>query len=98
MFLVSINISIYRFSYSKFFHQVLFPLKISTLLSVVIFKLFFVFFNEILQKCVENCKNLSKKNNFLTKHKLNMKRQKYKNSNLIHVKLKNSNFFWERFL
>jgi len=73
MFLVPINIPTFRFSPSKIFLQLLVPIKFQSLLLVPIFKLIFVFFNEIVQKCVEYCEKKSqKKIDFLTKHKLNI--------------------------
>ena len=54
MFLVPINIPIFRFSPSKIFLQLLVPIKFQSLLLVLIFKLIFV------QKCVE--KKLPTKN------------------------------------
>jgi len=61
MFLFSINIPTFHFSPSKIFLQLLVPS----------FKLVLVFFDEIVQKCVEYCKNITNFF-FLTKHKCNM--------------------------
>jgi len=63
MFLVPINIQIFRFSPSKFFFQLLVPIKFSITTLVPIFKLIFVFFNKIVQICVEYCKNIFQKKN-----------------------------------
>jgi len=74
MFLFPINIPTFYFSPSKKFLQLLVPVKFSIATFGSYFKVnFSIFFNEIVQKCVEYCKNLSqKKYNFLTIHKLNM--------------------------
>jgi len=61
MFLVPINISTFRFSPSKIFHQLLVPIKFSITTFGLYFKLILVFFNEIVQKCVEYCKNIFQK-------------------------------------
>jgi len=60
MFFIPINITTFHFSPAKIFLQLLVP----------IFMLIFIFSNEIMQKCVEYCKN--KIDFFLTKLKLNM--------------------------
>ena len=73
MFLIRINIHTFCFSPSKIFLQLLVLIKFSITTMVPIFKLIFVFFNDIVQKCVKYCKkNLKNIYNFLTKHKLNM--------------------------
>jgi len=61
MFLVPINIPTFRFRSSKIFLQLLVPIKFSITTFSPYFKLIFVFFNEIVLKCVEYCKNLSQK-------------------------------------
>jgi len=47
MFLVLINIQTFCFSHSKIFFQLLVPINFQSLLLVPIFKLIYVFFNEI---------------------------------------------------
>ena len=75
MFLVLVNISTFCFSPYKIFLQLLVP----------IFKLIFVFFNEIVQKCEKYCKTISQKNNFFYKTQI-----KYETLNInnkkIHIK------------
>jgi len=61
MFFVSINIPTFHFSLSKIFLQLLVPIKFSITTFGPIFKLILVFFNEIVQKYVEYCKNISQK-------------------------------------
>ena len=56
MFLIRINIHTFCFSPSKIFLQLLVLIKFSITTMVPIFKLIFVFFNDIVQKCVEYCK------------------------------------------
>jgi len=61
MFLVYINIPTFCFSPSKIFLQLLVPIKFSiTFFSLFLSKLLY-FFNEIVQKCIEYCKNHSPK-------------------------------------
>jgi len=69
MFLFPINIPNFRFSPSKMFLRLLVPIK-ST---ITTFGPYFyikscIFFNEVVHKCVEYCKNLSpKKLDFINK-------------------------------
>jgi len=63
MFLVPINILTFRFRPSKIFLQLLVPIKFSITTFGPYFKVnFSIFFNEIVQKCIEYCKNISQKN------------------------------------
>jgi len=62
MFLVPINILTFCFSPSKIFLPRLVSIKFSIATFAPYFKVNLVFFNEIVQNCVEYCKNLSKKN------------------------------------
>jgi hypothetical protein len=62
MFLIPINIPTFRFRPSKIFLQLLVPIKFSITTFGPIFKLIFVFFNEIVQKCVDIVKRNPKKN------------------------------------
>jgi len=58
MFFVPINISVFRFSPSKIFLQLLVPIKLSITTFGPYFKLFLYFFNEI----VYNIGKIPKKN------------------------------------
>jgi len=84
MLLVPINIPTFRFSPSKVFVQLLVPIKFSITIFVPIFKLVFIFLNEIVQKCVEYCiKNSQKNLEFFNKTHINynfFNLKKYKNS------------------
>jgi hypothetical protein len=53
MFLVPINMSTFCFSHSKIFRQHLVPIKFLITTFGPIFNLIFVFFNEIVHKCVK---------------------------------------------
>jgi len=69
MFLLPINIPTFRFSLSKIFLQLLVSIKFSITTFGPYFKVNFsiFFFNEIVQKCVEYCKNISQKIEFFNK-------------------------------
>jgi len=59
MFLLFINMSIFRFNLSKILFQLLVPIKFSITTFAPTFNLIFVFFNEIVQKCVKYSKKKS---------------------------------------